>query len=234
MSADTEWNDILREKGIIPEIKEEDILEIVDQVIEEHRNKPMEKMDLEELDELEDEDLEDDRIFESFKRQRMKELQEQLSKEIYGRVVQISKPDYQKEVTEASKEVWVIVHLFQSHVPDSKLLGAILERLAAKYRAVKFLKIVADMCIPNYPDRNVPTLLIYGEGDLKQQIIGLSQFGGKSCNVENVEMVLKAIGALPQLVHESNEEEEDKSRFGFSSIRNDSAQTMNSDDDDWE
>jgi thiol-disulfide isomerase/thioredoxin len=233
MSADTEWNDILREKGIIPEIEEEAILEIVEQVVEEHRNKPMEKMNLDELDELEDEDLEDDRIFESFKRQRMKELQEQLSKEIYGRVVQISKPDYQKEVTDASKDVWVIVHLFQSHVPDSKLLGAILDRLAAKYRAVKFLKIVADMCIPNYPDRNVPTLLIYGEGDLKKQIVGLSQFGGRSCNIENVEMVLKAIGALPKLVNADEEEEEEKSRFNMSTIRNDSAQTVHS-DDDWE
>jgi thiol-disulfide isomerase/thioredoxin len=230
---DTEWNDILREKGIIPEINEEDLIDIVDKVIEEHHNKPMEKMSLEELDEFEDEDLEDDRVFEHFKRQRMQELQQQLSREIYGRVVQISKPDYQKEVTDASKNVWVIVNLFQSHLPDSKLMSAILERLASKYRAVKFLKIAADMCIPNYPDRNVPTLLIYGEGDLKQQIVGLSRFGGKACSVENVEIVLRSIGALPKNVQaedeQDREEEKISSIFG---LKKDSAVTVN--EDDWD
>ena len=162
---DTEWNDILREKGIIPEIKREDLLEIVEQVVHEHYNKPMEKMSMNELDLLEDEDLEDDRVFEQFRRQRLQEFKQLQSKEVYGTVTQISKPDYQKEVTDASKEVAVVVHLFQSHVPDSKLLLAIMDRLASKYRTVKFLKIQADMCIPYYPDKNVPTLLLSVKGE---------------------------------------------------------------------
>jgi hypothetical protein len=98
-----------------------------------------------------------------------------------------------------------------------------LERLADKYKATKFVKIVADMCIPNYPDRNVPTLLIYGQGDLKQQIVGLSRFGGKSANVENLEFVLKAIGALPK---EGNNNEMYQEEID---------QRINSEDeDDWE
>lgn len=31
----------------------------------------------------------------------------------YGEVTQISKPDFVKEVTEASKECYVVVHLFK-------------------------------------------------------------------------------------------------------------------------
>jgi hypothetical protein len=228
---DTEWNDILREKGIIPEIKEEDLIEIVEQVLDEHNNKPMDKMTLDELNEIEDLDLEDDRMFEQFKRQRMQQLQQQMSKDVYGSVVQISKPDYQKQVTDASKDVWVIVHLFQSHVPDSKLMGAILERLASKYRSVKFLKIVADMCIPNYPDRNCPTLLIYGQGDLKQQIVGLNRFGGKACSLENVEVVLSALGALPKLAKQDSDSEEETVKKSI--FKRDSAATT-VDDDDWD
>lgn len=28
-------------------------------------------------------------------------------------------------------------------------------------------------CIPNYPDRNLPTLIIYRNGELHRQIVGL-------------------------------------------------------------
>lgn len=51
-------------------------------------------------------------------------------------------------------------------------------QLAAKNRAVKFLKIIATDCIRNYPDRNLPTLLIYGEGDIKKQMVGIGSLGG--------------------------------------------------------
>ncbi|KAJ3273483.1 hypothetical protein HDV01_004403 [Terramyces sp. JEL0728] len=202
---DTEWNDVLREKGIIPEIKQEELEELVDQVIQERNFKPLEKRDLDELDELEDE--EDDRVLESYRRMRIQAIKDQLSKEKYGTVTQISKTDYPVEVTEASKQSWVVVHLFQHSVPDSKFMGAVLDRLAAKYKATKFLKIVADMCIPNYPDKNVPTLLIYGEGDLRKQIVGLDMFGGK--NAENIEMVLRGIGAISG----DKKDDDDEDRF---------------------
>jgi hypothetical protein len=52
-----------------------------------------------------------------------------------------------------------------------------LTTLAAKYKATKFVKIVGDHCIPDYPDKNLPTLLIYGNGDLQQQLVGLSKLG---------------------------------------------------------
>ncbi|KAJ3310025.1 hypothetical protein HDV04_005465 [Boothiomyces sp. JEL0838] len=218
---DTEWNDILREKGIIPEIKQEELEELVDQVIQEHNFKPLEKRDLDELDELEDE--EDDRVLEHYRRMRIQAIKEQLANEKYGTVTQISKTDYPVEVTEASKECWVVVHLFQHSVPDSKFMSAVLERLAAKYKATKFVKIVADMCIPNYPDKNVPTLLIYGNGDLQKQIIGLSMFGGK--NAENIEMILKGIGAIKGDKKKDDDEED---------FFNDNKQKEEESDDDWD
>lgn len=47
------------------------------------------------------------------RRKRMLEMQQQAEKDKYGEVTQISKPDFVKEVTEASKECYVVVHLFK-------------------------------------------------------------------------------------------------------------------------
>lgn len=60
-----------------------------------------------------------------------------------------------------------------------------LAQLAKEFKATKFVKIVSDQCIPNYPDRNVPTLLVYGEGDIKANIVGAVAFGGMNMTVSS-------------------------------------------------
>lgn len=45
--------------------------------------------------------------------------------------------------------------------PECQLLNQGMDVLAAKFKAVKFVKIVGSQCIPNFPDKNCPTLLIY-------------------------------------------------------------------------
>ncbi|KAI8903165.1 thioredoxin-like protein [Gorgonomyces haynaldii] len=220
---DTEWNDILREKGIIPQkqpegISEDQIIEIVEKTIREKEfGKDIEDRTLDELDELED--LEDDRVLEQYRRMRMEEVKQQLSHEKYGQVLQISKPDYTIQVTEASKTHWVVVHLFQEK-PECRLVNAIMDRLAVKYKATKFCKIIADMCIPNYPDKNVPTLLIYGEGDLKRQIIGMGLYGGMSATVESLEQVLRMSGALGDVAvgYKDEDSDEDAPRFRLNRV----------------
>lgn len=48
-----------------------------------------------------------------------------------------------------------------------------LQVLAKAYPSTKFVSIRGDMCIANYPDKNIPTLLIYRKGHLVKQVIGL-------------------------------------------------------------
>lgn len=60
---DTEWNDILRAKGIIPkkeEITEADIVDMIDEAIAKRDAKNYEQKTVDELDELLDEDNEED------------------------------------------------------------------------------------------------------------------------------------------------------------------------------
>lgn len=63
-------------------------------------------------------------------------------------------------------------------------MGAHLATVAARNKSTKFVKIIGDQCIPNYPDRNMPTLLIYGDGDVKGQLVGAAQLGGLNMKPE--------------------------------------------------
>ncbi len=50
----------------------------------------------------------------------------------------------------------------------------------------KFLKSISTTCIPNYPDKNLPTIFIYHNGDMKKQHIGPIEFDGMNCSVEGM------------------------------------------------
>lgn len=155
------------------------------------------------------------------------------SKEIFGRLEEISKPDYELKVTKASKKHFVVVLLYQTYVTASNLLGLHLEKLARKYKATSFLKITADLCIENYPDKNVPTLLIYGNGELKKQLIGEAAFGGKvGMSFLNVEMMLKGLGSLGKQAGDYREGAEDEELKKFH--LNYQGKKDNDSDSDWD
>jgi len=60
-----------------------------------------------------------------------------------------------------------------------------IEELAVRYTATKFVKIISTDCIPNYPDQNVPTLLVYNNGAVKGNYVGLHSFG-RRCTPEGI------------------------------------------------
>jgi len=51
-------------------------------------------------------------------------------------------------------------------------------QLATKFPATKFLKSISSVCIPNYPDKNLPTIFVYRDGELRKQLIGAAELGG--------------------------------------------------------
>ncbi|KAI9027950.1 thioredoxin-like protein [Hyaloraphidium curvatum] len=216
---DTEWNDVLRAKGIIPqkevEVTEDQINDMIDEIVKEKTGqRDLDDLDVDELDELLEDDMDDQRILEEYRRKRMAELNAMLSKEKFGSVYPISKPDFVKEVTEASKECWVVVHLFQDSVLESRLLGRHLEELAKRYKATKFCQIRADAAIENYPDRNVPTLLIYGEGDMRTQLVTLAKLNGQKTSAKDVERYLERAGAITIAEERKRELEDEDERDG--------------------
>lgn len=70
------------------------------------------------------------------------------------------------------------VPFLSSRIPLCSLINQHLSGLARKFPDVKFVKAISTTCIPNYPDRNLPTVFVYLDGDIKAQFIGPLVFSG--------------------------------------------------------
>lgn len=207
-NEDTEWNDVLRAKGILPpkpkekEITEDDIIGMIENTIEQKANggKDMSKMGLDELDELED--SEDEAILEEYRRKRIAELQQLAKKAKFGSVLEISGQDYVEEVTKAGEGIYVVLHLYSRGVPFCALVNQHLAQLAPRFPATKFVRAIATTCIPNYPERNLPTIFIYHEGQLKKQFVGMIELGGANLTCDELEYMLGQTKAIESSITE--------------------------------
>jgi hypothetical protein len=101
-------------------------------------------------------------------------------KSVYNQVYPIQKPDWSREVTDESKNAFVLVLLTSSHGTntESRVLVEIWRELARKFGDIKFCQIRGDLCIEGYPDKNTPTILIYRDGDIRRQIVTLRELNG--------------------------------------------------------
>ncbi|XP_075708793.1 phosducin-like protein 3 [Rhinoderma darwinii] len=198
-NADTEWNDILRRKGILPpkEVPKEDEEEEAEILKQQSVVKTYEDMTLEELDENEDEfSEEDERAIELYKKQRLAQWQAAQIKNKFGEVLEISGQDYIQEVTNARKDLWVILHLYKPGIPLCTLINQHLAVLARKFKDVKFVKAISTTCIPNYPDKNLPTVFVYLGGEIRAQFIGPLVFGGMNLTRDELEWKISESGAI--------------------------------------
>lgn len=190
-TEDTEWNDILRAKGIIPEKKPdptEQLEEALAEAVANQQKNRLEGLDLDELDALEDEEDED--FLESYKQKRLAEMRKLASNEKFGSVYPVSKPEWKKEVTDASKNVPVFVHLSCESQIQSRLLSVILRSAAAKFKDIKFCEIEGRRAIEGYPDKNCPTILIYKDGELIKQLVTLLMLNGNDTTLKDIEALL--------------------------------------------
>ena len=118
------------------------------------------------------------------RQKRMAEMAALQQKAKYGSVKEISAIDYIDEVNKAGDGVWVVLHLYKTGIPLCALINQFLVQLAAKFPATKFIKSISTTCIPNYPDKNLPTVFIYHHGNMKGQIVGPFEFGGLNLKYE--------------------------------------------------
>lgn len=65
-------------------------------------------------------------------------------------------------------------------IQQCALINQHLRELAVKFPYTKFLKAIAQTCIPNFPERNLPSLFVYFEGEMKQQFVGSHELRGTS------------------------------------------------------
>ncbi|XP_070505066.1 viral IAP-associated factor homolog [Chironomus tepperi] len=199
-NEDTEWNDILRQKGIIPqkekEITEDDIISMLETTIEQKQNneRNLEKLDLDELDELED--SEDEAVLQEYRNKRIAELKALAAKAKFGSVREITGEEYINEVNKAGEDIYVVLHLYARGVPFCAVLNQYINELAMKYPSVKFIRSIAQTCIPNFPDKNVPTIFVYYNGQMKKQFLGPLELRSPNCTREELEFMLGQSGCI--------------------------------------
>jgi len=176
----TEWEDVQVKYGnYLAREKEETNDEIEKKVIEVLENyDPLEKKDLEQLKDLEDD--EDEEVLRMYEQKRMDELKQHSQRPKFGTVIEFRKQDYVIEVTNAPKDVFVVCHLYQNWSETSNIFSRIFDNLAKKFVFVKFCRIVANNCIENYQDKDVPGIIIYQNGKLFKQFIPATPFFGGS------------------------------------------------------
>ncbi|CAI4809339.1 ADE_G0051040.mRNA.1.CDS.1 [Saccharomyces cerevisiae] len=216
-SEDSEWNDILRAKGVIPErapsptAKLEEALE--EAIAKQHENR-LEDKDLSDLEELEDDEDED--FLEAYKIKRLNEIRKLQERSKFGEVFHINKPEYNKEVTLVSQGkkyegtqtndngeedeggVYVFVHLSLQSKLQSRVLSHLFQSAACKFREIKFVEIPANRAIENYPESNCPTLIVYYRGEVIKNMITLLELGGNNSKMEDFEDFMVKVGAVAE------------------------------------
>lgn len=73
---------------------------------------------------------------------------------------------------------------------------ALLRELASLYPSSKFVSIPSTHCIENYPDKNVPTMLVYRAGKMTGQIVGLSAMGGLNATLRGALLSFVSFASL--------------------------------------
>ncbi|KAK5940884.1 Proteolipid protein 2 [Knufia obscura] len=237
-NADTEWNDILRSKGIIPEKPKDPEPAIQEALLEAEKrayDNRLEDKDLDELAALEED--EDEEFLEQYRQKRMAEINALAKASKYGSVYPLQKVDFTREVTEASNEAYVFVFLASSTDSnvESRVLQEIWRELAQKYGDVKFCQIRADMCIEGYPEKNCPTILVYKDGDIRRQIVTLQEMQGVRTKLEDLERLLVQVGVVKEgdsRLRRRDEDEDDHATNGRRGLS--TSNKHEGDDDDWD
>jgi hypothetical protein len=205
-----------------------------------HENR-LEGKDVDELDDLEDE--EDEAFLEKYRQIRMAELNSLQKKSVHGSVYPLTKPEYQREVTDASSKGPVFVHLTASMGTnvESRVLSELWRQAAKEYGDIKFCEMRANQAIENYPERNCPTILVYKNGDIIKQIVTLATIGGVRTNMMKIDDILVETGAIGDkdmrvVKRRRAAEDAEEERLAGKTIRSGNTRTARASDsdDDWD
>ncbi|QRW27229.1 phosducin-like protein [Rhizoctonia solani] len=206
-NEDTEWNDILRKHGIIPERPKTPPSPPPppSPTIAEKLGGASDSA----LKELEDDagDSETERIVQEYRRKRMQEFRKEQKRGRFGEMMPIGRDDYKREVTEASRVDEegmegrgfgqpVVCYLYKDGDVACSRLTEHLKILAARYPSTKFVSIIGNKCIENYPDRHLPTLFFYRNGNPVSQVTAWGT--DRPRTIQEIESILRALGMIPE------------------------------------
>ena len=189
----TEWDELQKKFGNSLKEEEEDQRRGTRTMnSEENEETTMIFDECDENDQDAEEEDEDEAFMKSYREKRISEMMKEKEKEgknNRNEYILVSREEWTKEVTLISHSNPVLVLLTKENSKECYPLERVMEDVAHKYRlsTTKFRRAEARDIIPNYPERNVPTLILYRNGDVVENIVGIGQFGGMNgVNTETV------------------------------------------------
>lgn len=128
----------------------------------------------------------DQAFFEQYKASKRAELDATRTGPFFGRMREIAAQEY-KEVV-AKGRIVVLLNMVSSQ--DCRLVNSRLACLAARFPQTLFVSIRAQDCIPGYPESLCPTVILYIDGQVKKQLVGIAQLGGRNAREADLEWIL--------------------------------------------
>ncbi|EEA06826.1 uncharacterized protein CMU_015020 [Cryptosporidium muris RN66] len=239
----TQWEDQLVKRGIWQprscEIKNEEIYE--HNINELSKLSAFDVVNIEQIGEstsYDDEEI--DRELQLIRERRLASLKKKaMENNRFGELYFITKCDFVKEVSEASKYgIYVVLHLYTEYIEDCLLVNKILsEVIAPKYSSIKFVKGISTNIIPNYPDKSLPTIIIYRNGTKITQIVGSSKLKDESSRItpNSICKVLEANSVFKgddDIKDQTNEDDYGRKSLFIADYRFKNKRDINSDKDE--
>ncbi|KAJ1613748.1 phosducin related thioredoxin fold protein [Cryptosporidium canis] len=229
----TQWEDQMVKRGIWAPSEQEK----KNEELYKERMDALESVNLFEnarLEKLVDVEVDKDESFENeldaIRARRLASLKKKVEENSrFGELYFIRKPDFVREVTEASRDnTTVVVHLYKESNEDCQTINRLLtETIAKEYGRIKFVKGISSDIVPNYPDKSLPTMIIYRNGTSISQITGGESFKDKNRNI-TIKSILKLFAQNHVIKHREIGEHSELGQGSRHS--NDSSSSSDSDD----
>ena len=168
-------------------------------------------------DDYDEEDDEEEEFLRLYREKRIEEFKRRTGTKVNDDFVvdTVTSKEWSEKVTNGSRSQPVVVLLSKTNDRRAELIERCLTELAKKFHGTKFFRAEASEAIKNYPSRNVPTIILYRDGDVVENIVGMEQFGGLKATPELVRRRIKALGGEKTREFFADiEDEDERERIG--------------------
>lgn len=166
-----------------------------------------------------DNDLMHDEFFKEYIRKKFEEMQNRnLNLPRFGKVIEITNDNFLEQIDNENKNVTIIIHIYDSKIPECRIMNECLDTLASSYATFKFCKVRSGeiSLSDKFKKTGCPALLIYKNGELIGNFVKMGdEFGDEFCasDVENflIEQGFLPSQDVPSLIKSSNNNKQDMS-----------------------
>jgi len=142
----------------------------------------------------------DDEFITQFRMQRLAQLQKTSNAtqcpKVFGTLSSKTPEEYVELIDDIDPQVFVIVHLYEPSISESRMLHAALDKVAQTMEYAKFIEVYALAASPNLDLISLPAILIYKGGTVVHNMIKFTDGLPKAFTVNDVKESLESVGVV--------------------------------------